>query len=48
MYFLHAISSDRKTRLLNVLGQIAKILGDKRNLITGVFYNKYLSLSGTR
>jgi len=25
MYFLHAINSDRQTRLLNVLGQIAMI-----------------------
>ena len=32
MYFLHAINSDRQTRLLNVLGQIAMILGDKKNL----------------
>jgi len=31
MYFLHAINSDRQTRLLNVLGQIAMILGDKKN-----------------
>jgi len=30
MYFLHAINSDRQTRLLNVLGHIAMILGDKR------------------
>ena len=30
MYFLHAINSDRQTRLLNVLGQIALILGDKK------------------
>ena len=30
MYFLHAINSDRQTRLLNVLGQIAMILGDKK------------------
>jgi len=29
MYFLHAINSDRQARLLNVLGQIAMILGDK-------------------
>jgi len=29
MYFLYAINSDRQTRLLNVLGQIAMILGDK-------------------
>jgi len=32
MYFLHAINSDRQKRLLNVLGQIAMILGDKKNL----------------
>jgi len=32
MYFLHAINSDRQTRLLNVLGQIAVILGDKKKL----------------
>jgi len=31
MYFLHAINSDRQTRLLNVLEQIAMILGDKKN-----------------
>jgi len=31
MYFLHAINSDRQTGLLNVLGQIAMILGDKKN-----------------
>jgi len=30
MYFLHAIHIDRQTRLLNVLGQIAMILGDKK------------------
>ena len=30
MYFLHAINSDRQTRLLNVLGQIAMIRGDKK------------------
>ena len=29
MYFLHAINSDRQTRLPNVLGQIAMILEDK-------------------
>jgi len=33
MYFLHVINSDRQTRLLNVLGQIAMILGDKKNHI---------------
>ena len=33
MYFLHAINSNRQTRLLNVLGQIAIILGDiKKNV----------------
>ena len=32
MYFLHAINSDRQTRLLNVLGQIAMILGDKQKM----------------
>ena len=32
MYFLHAINSGRQTRLLNVLGQIAMILGDRKNL----------------
>jgi len=31
MYFLDAINSDRQTRLLNVLRQIAMILGDKKN-----------------
>jgi len=30
MYFLHAINSDRQTRLLKVFGQIAMILGDKK------------------
>jgi len=30
MYFLHAIYSERQTRLLNVLGEIAMILGDKK------------------
>ena len=29
MYFPHAINSERQTRLLNVLGQIAMILGEK-------------------
>ena len=32
MYFLHAINSDRQIRLLNVLGQIAMILGDKKKI----------------
>jgi len=38
MYFLHAINSDRQTRLLNVLGHIAMILGDKKKswLITEI------------
>jgi len=33
MHFLHAINSDRQTRLLNVLGQIAMILGDNLLLL---------------
>jgi len=33
MYFLHAINSDRQTRMLNVLEQIAMILGDKIKVI---------------
>ena len=33
MYFLHAINSDCQTRLLNVLGQIAVILRDKKKLL---------------
>ena len=32
MYFLHAINSDSQTRLLNVLGQIAMVLGDKEKV----------------
>jgi len=31
MYFLHIINNGRQTRLLNVLGQTAMILGDKKN-----------------
>ena len=43
MYFLHAINSDRQTRLLNVLGQIAVILGDKINVLCSVVQNgKYV------
>jgi len=34
MYFLHAINSDRQTRLLNVLGQITMILGEKQILLS--------------
>ena len=30
MYFLRAINSDCQKRLLNVLGQIAMILGDNK------------------
>jgi len=30
VYFLHANSDDRPTRLLNVLGQIAMLLGDTK------------------
>jgi len=41
MYFLHAINSDRQTRLLNVLGQIAMILGDKKNKIKKKFLLSY-------
>ena len=33
MYLLHAINSDRQTRLLNVLGQIAMTLGDKKEYV---------------
>jgi len=32
MYLLHAINNDRQTRLLNVFGQIALILGDNNKL----------------
>jgi len=39
MYFLHAINSDRQTRLLNVLGQIAMILGDKKSIIFTIILN---------
>ena len=45
MYFLHAISSDRQTRLLNVLGQIAVILGDKKNIRK--FYNHAVLIINT-
>jgi len=31
MYFLHTVNGDLQKRLLNVLGQIAMILGDKKN-----------------
>ena len=41
MYFLHAINSDRQTRLLNVLGQIAMILGDKKNYWRGYRISDY-------
>ena len=37
MYFLNAIDSDRQTRLLNVLGQIAMILGDKKKCLITSF-----------
>jgi len=36
MYYLHTINSDRQTRLLNVLGQIVMMLGDKRNYFKNV------------
>ena len=38
MYFLHAVNSDLQTRLLNVLGQIAVILGDKKKYAYGLRY----------
>ena len=40
MYFLHVINSDRQTRLLNVLGQIAMILGDKKNVYVLMRYQR--------
>jgi hypothetical protein len=33
MYFLHVINSDRQTRLLNALRQIAMILGDLKKMV---------------
>jgi len=42
MYFLHAINSDCQTRLLNVLGQIAMILGDKKKTFSPP-YNSFTS-----
>ena len=36
MCFVHVINSDCQTRLLNVLGQIAMILGDKKNPTGGM------------
>jgi len=48
MNFLHAIISDSQTRLQNVLGKIAMLLGDKKKLfIRGsnvCFYEEYLPL----
>jgi len=41
MYFLHAINIDRQTRLLNVLGQIAMIVGDKK-----IAFNRQCGLIG--
>jgi len=41
MYFLHAVNSDRQTRLLNVLGQIAVILGDEKKKYIAVFTPVY-------
>jgi len=43
MYFLHAINSDRQTRMLNVLGQIAMILGDKKKSAKLYVTNSLLS-----
>jgi len=37
MYFLYAINSDGPTRLLNVLGQIAMLLGDKKIYVLSTF-----------
>ena len=37
MYFLHAINSDRQTRLLNVLGKIAMKLGDKKKIFSCLY-----------
>jgi len=42
MYFLHAINSDRQTRMLNVLGQIAMILGDNK-ILNDTFANEVIS-----
>jgi len=39
-YLLHAINSDRQTRLLNDLGQTAMILGDKKSLVVKSFRKK--------
>jgi len=47
MYFLHAINSDRQTRLLNVLGQIAMILGDKIIIMVIIFINIIIILKMT-
>jgi len=47
MYFLHAINSDRQTQLLNVLGQIAMILGGKKKKLLKLNYQKYYVLSIT-
>ena len=51
IYFLHAINSDRQTRLLNVLGQIAMILGDKKKSHlppAGIISSPYLHVSRRR
>ena len=37
LYFLHDINSDRQTRVLNVLGQIAMIVGDKKKKLCREF-----------
>jgi len=49
MYFLHANNSDRQTRLLNVLGQIAMIMGDKKSTIkeTVLVAMEWLILTGS-
>jgi len=45
MYFLHAINSDRQTRLLNVLGQIAMIMGDLRKLPAKLYHRSFCPLA---
>ena len=42
MYLLHAINSDRQTRLLNVLGQTAMILGDKKKFRSLIYSLNYM------
>ena len=44
MYFLHVINCDRQTRSLNVLGQIAMILGDKKREENEFYLNAAVGL----